>query len=324
MSVNNKSTLSGQKRGRTESEEEENIESSWSEIEEEESIQSSFSESEEEEIEMTSPEQQDKRHLHLPVYITEREGPPHACRLKSKVILEGKTYESLEYFSTAKDAENAAAKVALMSVSSDHGTKEEDPAFFKNLLQELAQKEYSCLPAYSTTRSGPPHNSIFSSTVEINGESFVGEEAKAKKLAEMNAAKVAYIALRERKWKQSSVSSEYHVNHAFRSPMTQFTPAAGLTGAYDQGAEAKHTQMKPEFQTNFNQNICNAKVDSLPQPPSRSGLGEISGPSICSDTSPLHKKIKVFPVTPNMTLPTGATVLHRDEKWVAITMADGS
>ncbi|KAL2939540.1 Double-stranded RNA-binding protein 4 [Bienertia sinuspersici] len=140
-----------------------------------------------------------KRHLQLPVYITEREGPPHACRLKSKVILAGKTYESLEYFSTVKDAENAAAKVALLSVSSDHGTEEEDPAFYKNRLQELAQKEYSCLPTYATIRSGPPHISIFSSTVEINGESFAGEEAKSKKLAEMNAAKVAYIALRERK-----------------------------------------------------------------------------------------------------------------------------
>lgn len=76
---------------------------------------------------------------------------------------------------------------------------QEDPGFFKNLLQELAQKEYACLPAYVTTRSGPPHNPIFSSAVEINEESFTGQEAKTKKLAEMNAAKVAYIVLKERK-----------------------------------------------------------------------------------------------------------------------------
>lgn len=60
-----------------------------------------------------------KRNLNLPVYISERDGPPHACRFKCKVLLEGKTYESHEFFSTLKDAENAAAKTALMSVSSD-------------------------------------------------------------------------------------------------------------------------------------------------------------------------------------------------------------
>lgn len=76
---------------------------------------------------------------------------------------------------------------------------QEDPGFFKNLLQELAQKDYSCLPAYTTTRSGPSHNPIFVSIVEISGESFTGQEAKTKKSSEMNAAKVAYIALRERK-----------------------------------------------------------------------------------------------------------------------------
>lgn len=65
-----------------------------------------------------------KRNLNLPVYISEREGPPHACHFKSKVILEGKTYESSEHFSTIKDAENAAAKAALMSVSSSDGTEE--------------------------------------------------------------------------------------------------------------------------------------------------------------------------------------------------------
>ena len=40
---------------------------------------------------------------------------------------------------------------------------------------------------------------MFVSTVEINEESFTGEEAKTKKLAEMNAAKVAYTALKKRK-----------------------------------------------------------------------------------------------------------------------------
>jgi len=60
-----------------------------------------------------------KRSLPLPVYSCEREGPPHACQFRSKVTLEEKTYECPEYFSTVKDAENAAAKVVLMALSFD-------------------------------------------------------------------------------------------------------------------------------------------------------------------------------------------------------------
>lgn len=52
---------------------------------------------------------------------------------------------------------------------------------------------------YSTTRIGEPHVPIFVSTVTINEEIFTGEEARSKKLAEMNAAKVAYNTLKERK-----------------------------------------------------------------------------------------------------------------------------
>ena len=59
-----------------------------------------------------------KRKLDLPVYISGREGP-HNLRFKSKVTLEGKTYESPECYSTIKDAENAASKVALMSLTSN-------------------------------------------------------------------------------------------------------------------------------------------------------------------------------------------------------------
>lgn len=297
-----------------------------------------------------------KRNLNLPVYSSEREGPPHACRFKSKVMLEGKTYESVEFFSTIKDAENAAAKVALMSVSSDE-TEKEDPGFFKNLLQELAQKEYSCLPAYITTRSGPSHNPIFCSTVEINEESFTGQEEKTKKLAEMNAAKVAYNALRERKEKQNSKPDlpGYLAIDAphYSSPAFQLIPVAELPdrnisapdpvpnrvyveqvrshkGAYHPNTEAEYTMVKPDVHSNFNQNICGQKLDALLsrqnpssasiQSPSGSGVHEIVRPSAHSDVSSSYKRIKVYPSTPNMTLPEGATVMHRGERWVAVCM----
>ncbi|KAK9289859.1 hypothetical protein L1049_008020 [Liquidambar formosana] len=142
-----------------------------------------------------------KRNLLLPIYSFEREGPPHASRFKSKVTIDGKTYESQDFFSTVKEAEHAAAKVALMSLLT-HGVQEDDSVLYKNLLQELAQKE-GFLPTYKTISSGLSHIPTFVTTVEIKGDNFQGEEAKTKKQAEMNAAKVAYIALKERGTNQS-------------------------------------------------------------------------------------------------------------------------
>ncbi|XP_059462236.1 double-stranded RNA-binding protein 4-like [Corylus avellana] len=143
-----------------------------------------------------------KRNLSLPVYSCEREGPPHASRFKCKVTIDGQTYESPEFFATLKDAEHAAAKVALSSLSPD-GVKEDDLGLYKNLLQELVQKEGFRLPVYDTNRSGESHVPIFVSTVEIDGEIFKGHEAGTKKQAEMSAAKVAYTTLKERKSGQS-------------------------------------------------------------------------------------------------------------------------
>lgn len=59
-----------------------------------------------------------KRNLPLPVYTSESTGPSHNCCFKSKVTVAGQTYESPEFFSTLKDAEHAAAKTALISLSS--------------------------------------------------------------------------------------------------------------------------------------------------------------------------------------------------------------
>nr|XP_023913641.1 double-stranded RNA-binding protein 1-like [Quercus suber] len=136
-----------------------------------------------------------KRNLCLPVYSCEREGPPHASHFRCKVTVDGQTYESPEFFSTSKDAENAAAKVALTSLVPD-GAKEDNSGLYKNLLQELVQKEGFSLPVYDTNRSGEGHEPIFVSTVEIRGV-FEGSEARTKKQAEMNAAEIAYTTLKE-------------------------------------------------------------------------------------------------------------------------------
>ncbi|KAF3966577.1 hypothetical protein CMV_009340 [Castanea mollissima] len=140
-----------------------------------------------------------KRNLCLPVYSCEPEGPPHASHFRCKVTVDGQTYESPEFFSTSKDAERAAAKVALTSLVPD-GAKEDNSGLYKNLLQELVKKEGYSLPVYDTNRSGEVHVPIFVSTVEIEGEFFKGHEARTKKQAEMNAAKIAYTSLKDRKF----------------------------------------------------------------------------------------------------------------------------
>ena len=70
---------------------------------------------------------------------------------------------------------------------------------YKNLLQELVQREDLSIPIYKTTKHGEPHKPIFFSTVELEGEIFHGKAAKSKKQAELDAARVAYVALKERK-----------------------------------------------------------------------------------------------------------------------------
>lgn len=75
-----------------------------------------------------------------------------------------------------------------------------ESALYKNLLQELAQKQGISLPSYQTLRDGACHMATFRSTVEVEGESFEGDVAKTKKQAEMNAAKVAWYKLREREY----------------------------------------------------------------------------------------------------------------------------
>lgn len=68
---------------------------------------------------------------------------------------------------------------------------------FKSLLQELAQGEGFDAPVYRTKNSGAPHSPAFSSVVNLEGEIFHGKPAKSKKLAELEAARAAYLALTE-------------------------------------------------------------------------------------------------------------------------------
>ncbi|XP_073107842.1 double-stranded RNA-binding protein 1 [Elaeis guineensis] len=139
-----------------------------------------------------------RKNVDLPIYTYIREGLPHAPRFKATVTFNGKIFESSQYFSTLKEAEHDAAKVALMS-SLPEENQQGETGFYKNLLQELAHKEGFSLPKYTTVGDGACHKPSFSSTVEVEGESFEGDVANTKKQAETNAAKVAWCTLNERR-----------------------------------------------------------------------------------------------------------------------------
>lgn len=74
-----------------------------------------------------------KQNLTLPVYSSELDGPPHARRFRSKVTIDGVTYETQEFFSTLKEAEHAAAKVAFESLALNDTQEVSTPFFPDNV-----------------------------------------------------------------------------------------------------------------------------------------------------------------------------------------------
>ncbi|KAI9186904.1 hypothetical protein LWI28_022090 [Acer negundo] len=267
-----------------------------------------------------------KRNLALPIYSCERVGPPHAMRFKCKVTVAGQTYECPTFFPTLKEAEHGAAKVALMSLPSD-GVQEDGSILYKNLLQELAQKKGYALPIYMTNVSGEAHVPTFVSTVEVKGELFTGQRSKTKKQAEMSAAKVAYVTIIEGKLSQGPT----------------FLPPTG-------GAQAGHIDpIPPEpMEVVFFENepmevvevdkeneaiICQHLRELLPQPGTNPTCKRVSSSStvlsapadVSGETfTDARTKIRVLPYTPNMTLPKDGTVVHRDERFVAVKLGSQS
>lgn len=140
--------------------------------------------------------------FNLPSYSCIREGPDHAPRFKATVTFNGEVFESPGYHTTLRQAEHAAAEVALSTLSRRGPTQSlaarilDETGVCKNLLQETAQRAGVSLPVYTTIRSGPKHLPLFNCMVEVGGRSFVGEPAKTKKQAEKNAALAAWSALK--------------------------------------------------------------------------------------------------------------------------------
>ncbi|KAA8550396.1 hypothetical protein F0562_002080 [Nyssa sinensis] len=108
--------------------------------------------------------------FNLPSYTCIREGPDHAPRFKATVNFNGEIFESPNYCSTLRQAEHAAAEVALNSLS-NHGPSHslaarilDETGVYKNLLQGIAQRVGAPLPQYTTFRSGLGHLPVFTGT----------------------------------------------------------------------------------------------------------------------------------------------------------------
>ncbi|KAK6936049.1 Double-stranded RNA-binding domain, partial [Dillenia turbinata] len=152
--------------------------------------------------------------FNLPSYTCIREGPDHAPRFKATVNFNGEIFESPNYCSTLRQAEHAAAEVALNSLSNrgpSHSLAArilDETGVYKNLLQEIAQRVGAPLPQYTTYRSGLGHLPVFTGTVELAGITFTGEPAKNKKQAEKNAAMAAWSSLKQLAKETASSPSE--------------------------------------------------------------------------------------------------------------------
>lgn len=152
--------------------------------------------------------------FNLPSYTSIREGPDHAPRFKAIVNFNGETFDSPHYCSTLRQAEHAAAEVALNSLSTCGPSQSlaarilDETGVYKNLLQEIAQRVGAPLPQYRTFRSGMGYQPVFTGIVELADIMFHGEPAKNKKQAEKSAALAAWSSLKQLAKQDATVSSE--------------------------------------------------------------------------------------------------------------------
>ncbi|VAH80605.1 unnamed protein product [Triticum turgidum subsp. durum] len=132
-----------------------------------------------------------KRGKQLPWYDRIQEGPSHAPRFKSIVTIDGQTFESPQYCHTIKEAEYAAANLALVSLAQEVSSEEQLPVQgmqYTNPRHELAEKEGSSLPVCNTSSDNLKNSSISKSTVHTLGESFQEGPGNTKKQKQMMVA----------------------------------------------------------------------------------------------------------------------------------------
>ncbi|KAI4378389.1 hypothetical protein MLD38_015874 [Melastoma candidum] len=274
-----------------------------------------------------------RRNLALPVYTCEREGNRFRC----KVVIDGKAYETLETFQSVKQAEHAAAKLALVSMAANDFKETEvqgDSIMYKNLLQEFTQKRGYALPKYATEVSGGTlTRRTFISTVEVNGQSFTGLGGQTKKLAEMNAAKIAYTSLKERT-PSSSVNQDKLINipkdsvveearilrtspyrpkqetDMVEAQSNSHTVASGGVDTIPWKSQNQHERFGDPFPSSSSENTS-------PSTSLSSWTRDSSTPVPCDLTGMPPNVIRIYPRSMNTKFPESNVVLS-DENWVAL------
>ncbi|XP_010553800.1 PREDICTED: double-stranded RNA-binding protein 4 [Tarenaya hassleriana] len=284
-----------------------------------------------------------KKNLCMPTYIRERVGLLHACRFRCKVVVNEQTFESRELFSTLREAENAAAKIALVSLV-PNASQEVDSLVYKNLLQELTQKKNMLLPIYATSRSGASHSPTFLSTVEVGGKFFGGQEAKTRKLAEMSAAKVAYMSLtgmpRETlslplpSEQQEKPHEAFHAGSSASNGLLDSPLTRGLRRAVpDVPSKWVEVDEEEPLSSELIRVPLRIKTPSEKEMDASSMVENHTGnDSTVSSVDEIAKKlgigtgsrgsspgehVVVRPFTPGMTIPMDSELLYKDDKWVA-------
>ncbi|KAI5443651.1 double-stranded RNA-binding protein 6 [Lathyrus oleraceus] len=271
-----------------------------------------------------------KRNLSLPEYAPEWEGPPHAMRFGCKVTIDGHTFQSPKFYSTLKEAEHAAAEIAFKSLS-PNGVQEDDIGVYKNLLQELVQKEGSKLPVYSTNKSGEAHKPIFTSQVEVEGVVFTGQESKSKKQAEMTAAKVAYTTLKKRK-AHDGQAPEFSSNCPKENVITGLQHHSNGETSVSPGLVIQNLPNKVKVEKTSPSSgdtnvfsVVSSSTECKPIPSFFDGgnvdFGTNNMSTAVDDDTPLRpKKVIVYSKKTNVGIESGGALMQiSDDKWAAFS-----
>ncbi|GAU48808.1 hypothetical protein TSUD_406410 [Trifolium subterraneum] len=256
------------------------------------------------------------------VFTVKDEGPPHDIHYKATAVIEGKSFEIPTFFNTTKEAEEGATKIVDMF-------KQEESFPSKSLLLELTERQGFSDPTYKTTEIGSPHMPTFFSTVEVEGLEFHGKASRCKKQAEHDAAKIAYIALKE---------CGLQMYAAFSSPIKE----------NESGIVKSKLKLNPEDEVLVDKEILptNIKInkdmpnESFPLPSNKkmkiTNMCPSSSPTelLCAKISESNKamtpntssyllcdRFKVYTSYPNTVFPNGITVMPiAEDKWVAVSL----
>ncbi|CAL1366321.1 unnamed protein product [Linum trigynum] len=276
-----------------------------------------------------------KKRWALPRYSAMKDGPDHSPRFKASVSIDGLSFHSPPSCNSFKQAQNEAAQAAFRhftspppssevprdghhdqnAFNSGNGTLEvlqdgESVAgFYKNLLQELAQRERLPLPVYKTTKNGPPHLPTFFSSLEVGAEKFQGEAGKSKKEAEMNAAKIAYTTLKLASNK--SLAPDSVETEGWKEEVKE---VINLTSAEASRSYEGVVTKKQEPSNYSHSQLVNSAVQ-IPFPSS------IASQPKKARSELILNKVRVYSSYPDIEFPRGVTVMpFDDDRWVAISL----